>query len=329
MRKGKDRGESRCQWKSRSRSGYVSRFVLRFMLIVNNHKNVWDVKNMRWTPRVFWHDDLRWKGWLLFTSDTCADLNQSLAPGCALYAEVHTVLRRLRRPRSVVHEQQDVRVGHSFAQVTQKNPQYCCHCNHRPWVILRQWRRHGFLSFAGFSSVLERTLLRLPDRLQQPGCALGHAKPAEYLNRHCWVREVKYQESNQTSPQIGHRTQPRGFCYDRADWVNLASSTTDFRSHPRFQPAGSFLVSDSSTLPDSPQCGEYGQPGQPNPSLHTRACLSHTHPFARWIDCWRRTARELRNSPVGLALLQHTSKFHQLRSFQTTHPQYSALQLCR
>ena len=45
---------------------------------------------------------------------------------------------------------------------------------------------------------------------------------------------------------------------DRGDRVNLASCTANFRSHPHFQPADSFLASESSTLPDSPQSGDNG-----------------------------------------------------------------------
>ena len=61
-------------------------------------------------------------------------------------------------------------------------------------------------------------------------------------------------------------------------------------------------------------------------TAHTREHL--TCPFVR-ICFSKRTTRELRDSPAGLTLLQHTSKFHRLRSFHTTHPQYSALRRYR
>ena len=80
-------------------------------------------------------------------------------------------------------------------------------------------------------------------------------------------------KSNQTSPDICHCVQLPGFFLDRADRVNPTSSTAAFQSHPRFQPTGSFRVSESSTLPDSPRRSEYGDRphGRSKKSLITRS----------------------------------------------------------
>ena len=60
------------------------------LYLVSQTDHLWDAIYVWWTPCVFWHDDLRWRGWTSCTRATCAFLHQSLrirahishAPSC-------------------------------------------------------------------------------------------------------------------------------------------------------------------------------------------------------------------------------------------------------
>ena len=95
------------------------------------------------------------------------------------------------------------------------------------------------------------------------GSAVLRDSPA-YLSVRCWDCQTDFSSPAVPSGMPSHlsiSTATTKFIKSSAEEPVQATSRmfmTDFRSHPRLQPAGNFTVSESSTLPDSPQRDEYG-----------------------------------------------------------------------
>ena len=234
--------------------------------------------------------------------------------------EVHAVVRRFRRPRSNVHVQQDVRVGYRFSEVTQGDQQHCSLCNHRPW------------SPCGSHVVTGSTVLR--------------DSPA-YWSVRCWDCQTDLSSPAVPSSMPSHRsisTAIAGLVKSNAKeqsnvaknlplhaasrifMTELTASTLrrpqQICDHPRFEPGGSCTVSESSTLPDTPQRSEYGDHEEPHHELGPPCLLWECGPA-------RKTQTVLVLISQPLTILENPLQFCPTPPIGTRPPHLPTIDTCR